>query len=272
MKFITIISCLMLLMVSPLAADCSVADKKALEDFDRAWGDASRKGERAMLEQIYASDYMNLTPGDTQNRAGTIDGTVSDAEKARLSPPQPPVTHDYYIIQCTPNSASITHRNTITSTEDGKSHTSYSRSVHFLEKRSGKWQVVSNASHPLGAAGEVMYLEHEWNDADMKGDVAWFEKNFASDVTNISSRTGKLTYKSEELADFKARKGAMSSAVLHDLDVRTEGDTTIVTGINHVQGRDGEGKAYDRRVAFTDVWVKRDGRWQVLASQGTDMK
>ncbi len=272
MKFITIISCLVLFMVSPLVADCSMADKKALEDFDRAWGDASRKGDRAALEQMYASDYMNLTPGDTQNRAESIDGTVRDAEKARMSPPAPPVTHDYYIIQCTPNSGSISHRNVITTTEDGKSHTSYSRSVHFVEKRSGKWQVVSNASHPLGDGGAIMYLEHEWNDADMKGDAAWFEKNFASDVTNISSRTGKLTNKSEEIADFKSRKGTTSSAVLHDLNVRTEGNTAVVTGVNHVQGRDGEGKAFDRRVAFTDVWVKRDGRWLVLASQGTDVK
>ena len=34
-------------------------------------------------------------------------------------------------------------------------------------------------------------------------------------------------------------------------------------------GRDAQGKAMDRRVRFTDVYIKRDGRWQVWATQGT---
>lgn len=42
-----------------------------------------------------------------------------------------------------------------------------------------------------------------------------------------------------------------------------------VTGINRVVGRDEQGKPIDRRVRFTDVFIKRDGRWQVWATQGT---
>jgi ketosteroid isomerase-like protein len=261
----------MFLLVAPLVADCSSADKKALEAFDRAWGDAATKGDRAALEQIYASDYMGMTAGNTLNRAETIEGAVRDAEKAR-GKPQPAVTHDYYIINCTPSSATITHRNVITTTEDGRTRTNYTRSVHVLEKRNGRWQVIANAGHPLGDAAQVMYFEHEWNDADMKGDASWFEKNFASDMSSISSRTGKITDKNEELADFRSRKDVTTFAELTDLNARTVGDTVVVTGINHVKGTDRDAKPFDRRVAFTDVWVKRDGRWQVLATQGTDVK
>ncbi len=261
----------MFLLVSPLLADCSAADKKALEAFDRAWGDSATKGDRAALDQIYASDYMGMTPGNTLNRADTIDAAVRDAEKTRGTP-QPTVTHDYYIINCTPNSATITHRNVIVTNEDGKSRTNYSRSVHVLEKRNNRWQVVANAGNALGDAAQIMYLEHEWNDADMSGDSSWFEKNFASDMTNISSRTGKLTNKTEEMADLKSRKDVTTSAELSDLNARKEGDTVVVTGINRVKGKDGDGKAFDRRVAFTDVWIKRDSRWQVLATQGTEIR
>jgi ketosteroid isomerase-like protein len=271
MKQLAIVLALICLIVSPLAADCSPADKKALEDLDRAWGESSIRGDRPALEQLYASDYMNLTPGDTQNRTQTIDGTVRDAERARLDP-QPPVTHDYYIIQCTPNTASITHRNVITSDRDGKKATSYSRSVHFLEKRSGRWQVVSNAGNALSDSAAVLYLEHEWNDADMKGDSAWFDRHFASNMSNISSRTGKFTTKNEEIAAMKSRKDQTTWAELSDLAVRSEGDTHVVTGVNAVKGRGEDGKSFDRKIAFTDVWVKRNGEWQVLASQGTEVK
>ena len=51
-----------------------------------------------------------------------------------------------------------------------------------------------------------------------------------------------------------------------------EGNTGIVTGVNHVKGRDEKGAAFDRWVRFTDTFVKRDGRWLVWATQGTEVK
>jgi len=56
---------------------------------------------------------------------------------------------------------------------------------------------------------------------------------------------------------------------LSDMNARVEGNTAVVTGINHVKGRDDKGVAFDRRVRFTDVFLKKDGRWQVIATQGT---
>jgi ketosteroid isomerase-like protein len=273
MKRASIISCLMFLLVSPLFADCSAGDKKALESFDRAWGEAATAGDRAALEKVYASDYMGMTPGNTLNRADTIDTAVRDAQRASASGvAQPVTTHDYYIINCSANAATITHRNVITANEDGHSRTDYTRSVHFLEKRNGSWQVVSNAGNPLGDGAQVAYLEHEWNDAEVNGDSEWFERNYTSDLTSIAGRTGKMTGKAEEIADMKTSKDKMTSAELSELDTRTAGDAIVATGINRVRGTDGDGKAFDRRIAFTDVWVKRDGRWQIMATQGTDMK
>jgi ketosteroid isomerase-like protein len=43
----------------------------------------------------------------------------------------------------------------------------------------------------------------------------------------------------------------------------------IVTGINEVKGKDEQGQAFSRRTRFTDTYIKRDGRWQVWATQGT---
>ncbi|HSP34018.1 MAG TPA: nuclear transport factor 2 family protein [Thermoanaerobaculia bacterium] len=270
MKRIPVLTCLMFVLVAPLFADCSSAEKKALTDFDHAWGAASTSGDRAALQQIYASDYMNVAPGNIDNYADTIDNAVRDAERNRGNA-QPVITYDNYIITCTPVTATITHRNTITTTVDGKEHVNYTRSVHFLEKRNGRWQVVSNAGGPLSDGAQVAYLEQDWNDADMANNMAWFEKTYASDMTNVSSRTGKFTTKNEELASMRSRKGSTTFAELSNLNTRKEGDTVIATGINHVKGTDDDGKAFDKRVAFTDVWVKRDGRWQVLATQGTVM-
>ena len=112
-------------------------------------------------------------------------------------------------------------------------------------------------------------MEREWNDALLKRDIGWFERNYASDVTEISSRTGTISNKAQALVDARADKTVFQSLDLSDMTVRLDGNTAVVTGINHIVGRDAQGKARDQRIRFTDVFVKRDGRWQVWATQGT---
>jgi ketosteroid isomerase-like protein len=270
MKRIIAIGVFILISASPAFAECSAADKRALEMYDRAWGESSRIGDRAALEQIYASDYMNLSAGTPQNKAEAIDSTVRDAAKAKLTADQPQVTYDYYMINCTPTTATISHRNTVVTMRDGKPETSYSRSVHVVEKRNGKWQVVSNAGHPLSNASMLLYMERDWANADVTGDAAWLESHLADDYSGISSRTGKLFTKSEEVADMRNRKSTVTAADNLNTNVRMLGDdAAVVTGTYRLQGREQDGKPFDRTLAYTDVWVKRDGRWQVLASQGT---
>jgi ketosteroid isomerase-like protein len=157
--------------------------------------------------------------------------------------------------------------------EDGKEQHYYSRSAHFLEKRGGEWKVVSDAGGgALDDGGQLLYIEMEWSDADQRGDAAWFERNLAEDFYGVSGRTGKLNTKAEEVADFKNRKDKIDSAVASDMQVRVEGQTGVVTGIYHLKGRDEKGQPIDRRVRFTDIFVKKDGRWQAIASHGTDIK
>jgi ketosteroid isomerase-like protein len=254
-------------------AECSDADKKALETFDKAWGDASVGGDRAFLQNAYADDYAGLGVGGMTTKALTIDNTVRDAERNKANPQSanriPP---DSYIIVCTPNTATITHRNTFTSSASGKEETLYSRSIHFLEKRGGRWQVVSSTGNALNDQGVLLYMERDWNDAAKRADVAWFERNYAGDASDVSSRTGVIHTKAQEIESMKADKSVLESLELSDLNVRVEGNTGIVTGVNQVKGRDAQGKPFDRRVRFTDTFIKRDGRWQVWATQGTTIQ
>ena len=260
-------------LTSPVAfGQCSDADKQKLEAFDRAWGDAAQRGEKAFLQNVYADDYMNMTPTGTFNKTRAIENAVRGAERNKANPNPDRVSHDYYIITCGPNTATITHRNVITARVNGNDETFYSRSVHFLEKRGSDWKVVSDAGSPLSDEGQLAYMEREWNDADKKRDLAWFERNYDDDATDISSRTGALQRKAEVLASMKDDKVVLDSMELSDLNVRVEGNSAVVTGMNHVTGRDDKGVAFDRRVRFTDVFIKRDGRWRVMATQGTPVQ
>ncbi len=252
---------------------CSDADKKALEALDRAWGEASEKGDRAALMNIYADDFTGL-PG-MQGKAAAIDAAVKAAEANKKNPNPDKVTHDHYYISCTPMSAVITHRNTIWTADGtgGKPETFWTRSVHMLEKRGGKWQVTSNAGGSgLDDYDVLWYLEQDWNDAAPKRDSAWFEKNWAPEFVSVSSATGKLTNKKEELADMMSDKGTLELTETTNMNITIAGDTGIVTGIYRMKGKDEKGVAYDRKIRYIDTWIKRDGHWLAIASAGANIK
>jgi len=250
--------------------ECSDADQKALEAFDRAWSMAGEKGDRAALMNVYADDYISMP--EMTNKTQTIDDTMKSFERDKVNPLMADkILHDIYMITCTPTTASITHRNVITTKTGagGKEETFYTRSVHFLEKRKGKWQVVSNAGHGLDDYGVLMYMEHDWNNATLKRDVEWFDKNYAADFSGVSSRTGAIMNKVEDVADMKNDKSVFEPFELSEMNIRVDGNTAVVTGVNRVKGRDEKGQPFDVRTRFTDTFIKRDGRWQVWATQGT---
>jgi ketosteroid isomerase-like protein len=254
---------------SPAAAQCSNAEKQTLEAIDHAWSEATTRGDRAQLQSIIADDYEGATITGTVYKASTIDDAVRAAERNRTNPQAVPKTaYGGYVITCTPNSAVVTHLNTITATVNGREQTTYSRSVHVFEKRAGRWQVVGNAGHPLTDASLVLYMESAWNDAIKSHDAGWVERNYADDATDIS-RTGEMQNKASAIAAMKSDKSTVESIELSEMSTRVDGNTAVVTGVFRERGRGGQGNQFDRRVRFTDTWIKRDGRWQVWASQGT---
>lgn len=244
-------------------AQCSDSDKKALAAFDQTWTAAGQTGDRAALVAIYADDYVGLPAG--VGKAQAVETTMATFERNKVTPSASTSTADHYVVQCSPVSATITHRNTTVSATGG---TSYSRSVHVLEKRGGKWQVVSNAGHSLDDSQIIWYLEQDWNNALMKRDRAWFDKYYASDFSGISSTSAKLSNKADEISEIVGDRG-LEVAETTDMNIRVEGNMAIVTGIFRTKGKDDKGVAYDRRARYTDTWIKRDGRWQAWASQGT---
>ena len=132
--------------------------------------------------------------------------------------------------------------------------------------------VVDGAARQTGDAGVLLRMEREWNEALRTRDVAWFERSLADDVTDTSSGDGSLHTKAEDIEALKADKTVYESLELSDLKARVEGSAGVVTGVNHIRGRDEQGQAFDVRLSFTDTYIKRGGRWQVWASQHTRVR
>lgn len=117
------------------------------------------------------------------------------------------------------------------------------------------------------AEEELLALESLWGQYLVKADAAALEKLFADEYL-FTDETGKPFTKEQDIDATRSGTFKMSSFRFEDLKAHVYGDFGVVTGVNTIkasyQGEDASGK-----FRFTDVFVKRDGRWQCVASHVT---
>jgi ketosteroid isomerase-like protein len=56
-----------------------------------------------------------------------------------------------------------------------------------------------------------------------------------------------------------------------ELKVNLFGETAVMTGVQYAQARPPEGEPEQSAVAFTDVFVRRDGRWLMVLAYGVEL-
>ena len=219
---------------------------------------------------MLSDNFGNMSVIGGGSKAGNIENTVRNAA-SNAANPQPQATQDHFTFICTPTLATIMHRNTTAAVSPATVPT-YSRTMHVLEKKGSNWQVVTSMNNALTDQQTLFYMEQDWNDAWKKRDVAWVEKNYAPFSRDVSAMTGLEQRKEESVGEMRNSKDTYVSLELSDLSFRVEGDAAVVSGINTVKGKDSQGKPFDRKSRFTDTFIRRDGRWQVWATQGTLIK
>jgi uncharacterized protein (TIGR02246 family) len=106
-------------------------------------------------------------------------------------------------------------------------------------------------------------LEQEWLNAEKNHDAAAFEKIVADDWVAITP-DGKRQTKAERAAEIKSAH--ITSATLGDMNVRVFGDAAVVTGTDDEVTVE-NGKKSSEHYVWTDVFVKRNGKWLAVASQ-----
>lgn len=121
---------------------------------------------------------------------------------------------------------------------------------------------------PAGsAAEEVRQLEERRFAAMVRADVKALGPMLADDLTYGHS-SGELETKAQFLAGLSS--GNLRYRVIRPstIDVRVYGDVAVGTGMAEIEATAG-GQELAVTLRYTDVYVKRDGRWQMVAWQST---
>lgn len=113
-------------------------------------------------------------------------------------------------------------------------------------------------------AATVRALELKWTESYKQHNIDILS-SLLSDEFVITVEDGSVYSKAGYISHTADSGVRVQVAEMSDLRARIHGDTAIVTGSYHEKG-ESNGKAYEYRDRFTDVWMKTAGKWQVIAS------
>jgi ketosteroid isomerase-like protein len=106
--------------------------------------------------------------------------------------------------------------------------------------------------------------ESQWAEAGSKGDTAAVERVLADDFVGVAP-DGTFYDKAEEIKNTREDNGNTLFNHANEIKVRFFGDTAVAQGSETWERRTGEPKKGS--YIWTDTWVQRNGKWQIVAAE-----
>jgi hypothetical protein len=122
---------------------------------------------------------------------------------------------------------------------------------------------TSKTMQRLVSESEVRIAEQQRFEAMMKGDVVALDTLLDEELTYVPGK-GSIQSRKEFIDAIRKRSTVYDSIAAHDVRVRVYHGLALATGRAEQQVRDARG-ASRVTVRFTEVYVRREGRWLLSA-------
>ena len=128
---------------------------------------------------------------------------------------------------------------------------------------------LSRVSGSQDDAGELTQIQHRLAKAWVAADRATLEPLFARDW-QLTYPDGSRKTRADIFGEvFETKVHRILAGTIDDIEVRLVGkDAAVVTGRTRGRG-EVSGQRYDVTIRFTDVWERRPGGWQAVASHAS---
>ena len=117
------------------------------------------------------------------------------------------------------------------------------------------------------AEQELLKLEQEWTNADLKADWATMDRILAEDYV-LTDRDGEVSTKAQCEAFMRSGEDKILTFVMDDLKVRVYGDAAVVT-LRTMIKETYKGEEISDVCRITNTWIKKAGRWQCVATHSS---
>ena len=131
--------------------------------------------------------------------------------------------------------------------------------------------VLQNASDKSATddTNELLRIETDLLNAYVHRDLSVRDRYVADEFVGVDS-SGSIYSKQQDMQDMKDGTFALKSFKEEDVQVRLLGDSAVVTGRNTATSVY-KGKEDSFTIRFVDTFLRRDGRWQMVYSQDTNV-
>jgi hypothetical protein len=116
----------------------------------------------------------------------------------------------------------------------------------------------------------ITKMEQDWGVALVKRDMAVIDRLEAPEYM-YSAPDGSISNRVENDNDLKTGVVVIESFKLDDLKVRVFGDTAVAYGLE-TEKSTYKGKDTSGQYRFTDVFVRRNGAWQAVATHASKVE
>ena len=116
-------------------------------------------------------------------------------------------------------------------------------------------------SYP-GVPADLAKAAAEFDLAQVKSDGEALKRLLADDYLLVNSQD-KREDKAQFIADYTAKGFTMEPFAIDDQVIKVWSDGAVLGGAATVKGMS-DGKPYSIRLRFSDIWAKRNGKWQVI--------
>ena len=117
---------------------------------------------------------------------------------------------------------------------------------------------------------EVQQAARAWMDAAARRDVEALDRVLAAEFSMVTNR-GSLIDKAQWMENMLHRVGPdFTPPEFLDACVLVAGEVALMTSRTMLRATF-DGKDWSGDVALTDVWVRRDGRWQIVRRHSSNL-
>jgi hypothetical protein len=120
---------------------------------------------------------------------------------------------------------------------------------------------------PAALPADLLQAVRAYDEAQLHGDRAALERLLASDYVLVNSR-GQVQDKTSLIADYTTPGNSLEPFEIREPVQRVWNDGAVLGGLVTLRGVNG-GQHFEATLRFADVWVKRDGAWQVVFTEVT---
>jgi ketosteroid isomerase-like protein len=114
-------------------------------------------------------------------------------------------------------------------------------------------------------ASERAYIrqaESDWAESVVPNDVSVLERILADDFVGVDIDGGHYS-KADAIRDFRTHPSEFASNHLNEVEIRFYGDAAVAQGNEGWKEKNGA----TGKFVWTDTWIKRGGKWQIVAAE-----